>query len=147
LTAHALLFRLYLPNRYTEHSLRIVFSIAAGIVLLAVLDTLWRCLQEPGTVRPWVRTAALAASGALALAVSVLYPVALWYSRVPFPKTQYFVGREEGLYRYLERQPKDILIASLSTEGDLLPSFTGRSVLTGYEFGRPFHPLYYQEIE
>ncbi len=147
LTAHALIFRLYLPNRYTEHSLRIVFSIAAGIVLLAVLDTLWRWLLEPGDARCRVRTAALAASGVAALAVIVLYPVVLWYSRVPFPKTQYFVGGEEGLYRYLERQPKDILVASLSTEGDLLPSFAKRSVLTGYEFGRPFHPLYYHEIE
>jgi len=29
--AHALLFKLHLPNRYSEHSLRIVLAIAAAI--------------------------------------------------------------------------------------------------------------------
>jgi hypothetical protein len=40
--AHLLLFRLHLPSRYTQHSFRIVLAIAAGIVLLSLLDSLWR---------------------------------------------------------------------------------------------------------
>ena len=33
--AHLLIFRLHLPSRYTQHSLRMVMSLAAGIVLAA----------------------------------------------------------------------------------------------------------------
>ncbi|MDZ7344870.1 MAG: hypothetical protein ONA90_10205 [candidate division KSB1 bacterium] len=38
--AHLLLFRLHLPSRYTEHSLRIVTAIAAGITITLVIDAI-----------------------------------------------------------------------------------------------------------
>ena len=36
--AHLLLFRLHLPSRYTQHSLRFVLALAAGIVLCVLLN-------------------------------------------------------------------------------------------------------------
>jgi len=38
--AHALLFKLHLPNRYSEHSLRIVLAIAAAITLIVICNAL-----------------------------------------------------------------------------------------------------------
>jgi hypothetical protein len=90
--------------------------------------------------------AALATSGAVALGLVVLYPVALWLTGTPFPKTQYVVGQEVRLYQYLASQPKDIVIASLSYQADLLPSFARRSILSGYEYGIPYHEGYYFQI-
>lgn len=40
--AHLLLFRLHLPSRYTDHSLRIILAIAAAIVLTVILEWLIR---------------------------------------------------------------------------------------------------------
>ena len=36
LLAHLWLFRLHLPSRYTHHSLRVLLSLAAGLVLVAI---------------------------------------------------------------------------------------------------------------
>ncbi|MCP2732154.1 hypothetical protein NJ959_27365, partial [Symplocastrum sp. BBK-W-15] len=40
IAAHGLLFKLHLPSRYTEHSWRIIFAIASGIVLTVLLDAI-----------------------------------------------------------------------------------------------------------
>jgi hypothetical protein len=52
--AHSLLFRLFLPSRYTIHSLRVAMALAAGIALTIVLDAVFHgagtrarsCLRE-----------------------------------------------------------------------------------------------------
>jgi hypothetical protein len=38
--AHALLFRLHLPNRYTEHSFRIILALAAALTVTILLEVL-----------------------------------------------------------------------------------------------------------
>ena len=43
--AHAVLFKLHLPSRYTGYSFRIILAFAAGIVLTAILDALGRQLK------------------------------------------------------------------------------------------------------
>jgi hypothetical protein len=47
-TAHAVMFKLYFPGRYTQHSLRIVMAIAAGIALVIILDAIlsWARKQD-----------------------------------------------------------------------------------------------------
>src|SRR5262249_22542700 len=141
--AHALLFRLHLPSRYTQHSLRIVLALSAGFVLLILLDSLARWLRTRrlrlARLRP--RLPGLIAAGLLGLVLlgSIVDPVA----RGIFPKTQYWTGHEPGLYQYLQLQPSNALIATLSVQSDLLPSLARRSVLTGYEYGIPYHLGYY----
>ncbi|HBB35194.1 MAG TPA: hypothetical protein DC064_26230, partial [Cyanobacteria bacterium UBA9273] len=46
LAAHALLFKLHLPSRYTQHSLRIVVALAAGIVLSVIIDTAFSVVRR-----------------------------------------------------------------------------------------------------
>lgn len=49
--AHALLFKLYLPSRYTGHTFRIVVSILAAIALTALLDAVFHaCEQKPNLI-------------------------------------------------------------------------------------------------
>ena len=129
-TAHLLLFRLHLPSRYTQHSLRIVLASAAAIALFALLDVLWNRLN--------------AIAGkliAIALvAFALLYP--LTYKN--FPKTNYVTGDRPDLYAYLQTQPKTIRIASLSGIANNLPTFAQRTVLTGAEYAIPYHWGYYE---
>ena len=48
-----------------------------------------------------------------------------------------------ALYKFFEQQPKDILIASIATETDHLPTFSQRSVLVAKEYAVPYQKGYY----
>jgi hypothetical protein len=147
--AHALLFRLHHPSRYTQHSLRIVLTLAAGIALTILLDTLLKRAFQQSKVRK-----KLIAVGTTALFVLLLvtYPATLalgeWSPifQVFVPVRilpEFVIGRAPALYRFLQQQPKDSLIASLVREADNLPSFAHRSVLVSKEYGLPYHRGYY----
>ena len=193
--AHALLFALHLPSRYTQHSLRIVIAIAAGIVLTIVLEsllfssynkatygnksTLLSAIEERlplsgggwgvGTPTEEKPTPNPSQEGkryflsqkspkqsighfgkqfwrlAIALALFsflIFYPISL----KKFPWTGYVVGDAPSLYKFLQQQPKDSLIASLSEEANNLPAFAGRSILVGREYAIPYHLGYYNEF-
>ena len=45
-TAHLLLFRLYLPNRYTQPTMRVLLALAAGGVMLALVDAALRRVER-----------------------------------------------------------------------------------------------------
>ncbi|MGF1495689.1 MAG: hypothetical protein ACFB8W_02530 [Elainellaceae cyanobacterium] len=149
--AHLLLFRLHLPSRYTQHSFRIILSLAAGMALVLLVDAVLRWAMRPAgaarsaaTVRPqprWKIGGAIALTSILG-ALVVGYPVL-----VPgFPLTAYQIGQYPALYEFLRSQPTDSLIASLSNEVNNLPSFAQRSILTGSEYAIPYHTGYYTEI-
>lgn len=139
LAAHALLFRLHLPNRYGEHSLRIVTALAAAIALTVLLDALLR----PGTGRRSLRSI-LAAGLGIALLV---YPYLITFEDTPFPVIRYRTGKAAALYEFFAQQPKDIQIASLATEANSLPSFAQRSIVVGGKgFVLPYHLGYYREM-
>jgi hypothetical protein len=142
--AHALLFRIYLPQRYTEHSLRIVMALAAGMVLTVILDGIFHCAQA----KPHIYRQQFLALGSTALlgAALLLYPGFVKSKGFPFPNTQYMVGEVPALYKFFAQQPKDILIASLAPEADNLPTFSQRSILVSREFAIPLHPKYYAQI-
>ncbi|ELS03068.1 hypothetical protein Xen7305DRAFT_00027870 [Xenococcus sp. PCC 7305] len=142
IVAHAVLFKLHLPSRYSGHSLRIVITLAAGIAVTVILEALITQLELrlPNNKISLVRKF-LTLGLALAIAISlVCYPS--FVKR--FPSTKYKVGTEPELYQFFQQQPVDILIASLAMETDNIPTFSQRSVLVSREYAIPYHMGYYR---
>jgi len=140
--AHALLFKLYCPSRYTEHTLRIVLALAGGLALTLLLDAVLHSLtdaKENGKERGY--NWKLWVTGAIAAAL-ILHPNFL----KNFPRTAYKIGRSPELYQFFQKQPKDITIASLEGEANLLPTFSKRSILVSSEYSLPYHTKYYAQI-
>lgn len=135
--SHLLLFELHLPSRYTEHTLRIVSAIAAGITVTLLMDALL-ILGENINQKTVTRIGFF-----LILAILILEPLGL--NR--FPRTDYQFGYFPALYEFFAQQPKDIHIASITEEVNNIPSFSQRSILMGNEgYGVPYHERYYAEI-
>jgi hypothetical protein len=205
LISHAVLFKLYLPQRYTEHSLRIVFSRAGGIALSMLIDKLleWGgkktiasgitiiifLLLQVAMIYSYLpilyfnRTRSLLLTGLMVIQVlglvyfvgrdrkktlparevclsrvfltyimliviavsALLYPLSLkkYYF---FPKVSYITGKEPELYQFLAKQPKDSLVASLSLEGDNIPSFALRPVFVHRDSLEPYNLLFYEKL-
>jgi hypothetical protein len=138
--AHALLFRLHLPSRYTGHSFNIVISLSAGIVLTLFIDGGLRWAKDLPRAR-WKSAIALGLTG-LVSAVLIFYP-----TFVPqFPLTAYQTGQFPALYQFFAQQPKNIRIASLADEVGNLPTFAQRSVLVANEYAIPYHIGYYRQF-
>ena len=143
--AHAVLFKLHLPSRYTIYSFRLILVFAAGIVFSSVLDALWLGLK--GKIpqnRQNIRTIGqktITGLGMSAIAIVILgYPS--WADN--FPVTRYITGEATALYQFFQEQPKDIMIASLVPEADNLPTFSQRSILVSKEYAIPYHMGYYR---
>lgn len=134
--AHLLLFRLHLPSRYTNHSFRIAIAMAAAIVLTLAIDGAYRWTQAHPTALRQVATCSLTAA---LLVVLAFYPSFL----ERFPNPRYSQGKAPELYRFLQQQPKDILVASLSREADFLPTHGQRSVLASWRLQSPYHVGYH----
>ncbi|MFP4219081.1 MAG: hypothetical protein ACLFSH_00655 [Phormidium sp.] len=129
--AHDLAFRLHLPSRYTQHSLRLVFALGAAIALVLLLQI----------IVDKSRVLCYATLGAI-LAYLLVYPTSLGN----YPRTNLIVGNHAALYEFLQEQPRDIRIASLALEANQLPTFSRRSLYVGYEYAIPFHRTYHQEM-
>jgi len=171
--AHLLLFRLHLPGRYTQHSIRMMLPIAAALVLTLLLDQLLGAgRSRPGLTDPVISTQFTnpeahapfpspdstptmpPASGAgrgfkrlLAVLLAIgLFSGAVLYplSLKRFPKANYVAGESPGLYQFFATQPVDLRVASLAKEADNLPTFAGRSVLVAREYAIPYHWGYYR---
>lgn len=142
LAAHALLFRLFLPSRYTIPTLRIVVAIAGGLALCILIDAATRVYR----IRWQGRKAQYIVWGAAFFVAIplVFYPQIFWAKH--FTKVGLVVGQEPALYEFFQQQPKDSLIATLSNEGDKLPVFAQRSVLVSAKYAIPYHPAYYNRI-
>ncbi|WP_226592071.1 hypothetical protein [Microseira wollei] len=142
LIAHALLFKLHLPNRYTEHSFRIVVAIAASITIASLLDTL---LNYQLPITNYQSKTFLSFLIAFAL---FLYPPILKLQNYSFAADSYVVGEVPALYKFFQSQPKDITIASIAKEANNLPSFAHRSILVGGQgYALPYHKKYYAQIQ
>jgi len=138
--AHLLLFKLYLPSRYTQHSLRIIFAFSAAIALFALLDLL---LRWAAAGKSWVRQLPVwLACGVLGLA-TMGYPLFMDSFLDPI----YVSSQWSELYTFLQEQPKDALVASLSRETDNISTFARRSVLFSQEQSVPYHRGYYNQID
>lgn len=138
--AHLLLFHLHLPSRYTQHTLPILLSLAGAIALTLVLDWLLRAGNSVRTTSGWTRYLATALVG---LAVLSLVALPLF---VPFPYHKYKQGEAPQLYEFLQQQPKETIVASLSEEANNIPTFGLRSVLVSEMYAIPYHVGYYRQI-
>ncbi|NJM85549.1 MAG: hypothetical protein HC839_05405 [Leptolyngbyaceae cyanobacterium RM2_2_21] len=130
--AHLFLFRLHLPSRYTEHSLRMVSAIAAAITV-----TLWAERQQN---KPRFITG---------LTFWTVAPLVIYFAFLSAisPVGNYTQGQFPQLYQFFQTQPKDIQIASLASEANNLPSFAQRSIFVGGEgYALPYHRGYYAQI-
>jgi hypothetical protein len=133
--AHALLFKLHLPSRYTQHSLRIVMMLAASLVLTIMLDAIFQWAGKNASRQ------LLAIGATTIVGLTLMVAPVSWKS---FPWTGYIVGNQTGLYQFFQQQPQDIAIASLAEEANNLPTFAQRSILVGSEYAIPYHLGYYR---
>jgi hypothetical protein len=157
--AHAVLFKLYLPSRYTQHSFRIIMALTAGITLILMLDAVWHWAEQtsqkatlPG--KPMAMASKRQKQKKNISFVLLLFTCA-WFAALvflypsvvkQFPKVNYEVGEVPQLYKFFQAQPKDILIASLVKDVNYLPTFSQRSILVGREHSIPYHIGYYTQI-
>lgn len=145
--AHAVLFKLHLPSRYTGISFRIIVAIGTGIVCTVLIDALFQGLtvhrfknsDKINLVKFGISLSIIS----LMLAALVLYPAFV----KGFPLARYKQGNAIELYEFFQQQPKDILIASVEEEVNQLPSFTQRSILVGREYAIPYQVGYYQQFQ
>ena len=134
--SHLLLFRLHLPGRYSQHTWRITIALLWGITLTILLHKLITKIAAHSLARQLIIMAI--ALGAL------LYPT---YAVQSYPhRLGYVTGTNPELYQFLQQQPKDIVIATLSEEADFIPSLARRTVLTAREYSIPYHWDYYGQI-
>jgi hypothetical protein len=117
-----------------------VFALAAGITLTLILDAAFhwseQLITKPRRTRRQFFTLGVTA---IVGAFLLLYPSFLKV----FPKTPYVAGATPALYKFLQQQPQDSLVASLAGEANNIPVFAQRSILVGSEYALPFHTKYY----
>jgi len=141
--AHALLFRLHLPSRYTKHSIRMLVALAAGTALVVLLDAALRWAAARSAKSFGGRT--LPTLGAVGLLGVYIFGYPLLMDRYPNP--DYVRAEAPPMYEFFAQQPPDILIASLSEQANNIPSLARRSVLTSSEIANPYHMGYYRQIQ
>jgi len=144
--AHALLFRLHLPNRYGEHSLRIVMALSAGVSLVILLDRLLGWMQQRQQWSQKVRSGlALGLVGFLG-ALLLVNPYQLAFDDENFPLANYQKGRHPAIYEFLLAQPKATRVASIDEEVNNIPSFAERPVFVGGGgYVLPYHKGYFEK--
>src|SRR5262249_651255 len=138
--ANALLFRLYLPSRFTVSSFRIILALAAGICAVVLVDAVFQLaaatIKTPATKKTASPFGVFAGcGGVLGLIVALFIPR---YVSGTWVDTRYKTGRSPELYEFLSRQAKDVVVASLSSEADNIPAFARRPVLVARETALPF---------
>jgi hypothetical protein len=127
--AHALLFRLYLPTRYVKWSLPLVLSVAGGLALGILIETI--------ATRSSRRLLGPALALALGLCLAA-YPASYG---AHFPR-----DRHPAITAYLRDQPKDVLVAGAPLDVDSVPAFAGRPVVVSRDHALAFHLGYYDEL-
>ncbi len=138
LVAHATLFRLYQPGRYTAYSLRFIVVFLSAIGLTLIVDGVLNWAKENQTSFGIKKLVAIITTAIIAFVI-VCYPSLV----ENFPRVGYVEGKMPDLYQFFQQQPKDILIASIAGEADNLPTFSQRAVLVAKEYAVPYQKGYY----
>ncbi|MGF1457532.1 MAG: hypothetical protein ACFBSG_00745 [Leptolyngbyaceae cyanobacterium] len=143
--AHLTLYKLYLPSRYTHHSLRILFALAASFVIWILFDYLLQIIEDStASRRQWLRR------GIASLTVGFIALNLLGYSETLNNFPGLFNSSRHGvtpdLYEFFHQTPPNTTIASLTKETSNLHVFTRRSPLISPELGLPYHTGYYQQF-
>ena len=136
--AHATIFKLYQPGRYTAYSLRFVIVFISAIGLTLMIDGVGHWASQTEIKFQLKNLVALITTATIAVAV-ILYPCFV----ADFPSVGYVQGEMPELYKFFQQQPKDILIASIAGEADNLPTFSQRSVLVAKEYAVPYQKGYF----
>ena len=136
--AHATIFKLYQPGRYTAYSLRFVIVLISAIALTLIIDGVGHWASQTETKFKLKNLVALITTATIAVAV-ILYPCFV----EDFPSVGYVEGKMPELYKFFQQQPKNILIASIAGEADNLPTFSQRSVLVAKEYAVPYQKGYF----
>lgn len=141
--AHLFLPQLHLPSRYTYHSLRFVLAITTGIVLTILWDLSKNWFNSKRQFKLLDK---------LKIALITLFTLTIIiFPAIPDVFTNWFqnwqIGTAPEIYQYLAKQPKEILVASLSEEANNIPAFAQRSILVGREFAMAYHPAYHHQIK
>lgn len=145
--AHLLLPKLHLPSRYTLHSFRFVMAIAAGIVLFILLEFGWRWWQNKQEINTKITEQESLWLGLIGIGATIIVIFPLVPPVFVGIFQTWIVGTEPTIYQFLAEQPKDTLIASLASDADNLPAFSGRSNFVGREFALAYHPDYYKQVK
>ena len=133
--SHVILFRLHLPSRYSQHTWRIAIALSTGIALTILLQQLVQTIAHSAIVKVII----------IAIALSIiLYPTYMVQSYSY--RLGYVTGKAAQLYQFLQQQPQDIVIATLSSEADFIPSLARRTVLVSAEHSIPYHWDYYAQM-
>ena len=138
--AHLTLFRLHLPSKYTNHSLKIMICLTGGIALTILMD---KAMQLSKNNQNWLKRITGLISIAIVLILLLFYPLFL----DTFPSSFYASGNSEQVYQFLLQQPKDVVVASLSNEADNIATFAQRSVLVSWRHMSPYHLNYQLTME
>jgi len=136
--AHATIFKLYQPGRYTAYSLRFIVVLITAIALTLIIDGICHWALTTETTFQFKNLVALITTAIIAVAV-VFYPCFV----EDFPTVGYVEGKMPSLYKFFQQQPKNILIASIASEADNIPTFSQRSVLVAKEYAVPYQKGYY----
>ncbi len=138
--AHLWLFKLHLPSRYSQHSLRILIALIDGIAVAIIFNCVAKAIEHRFNKYQNILKIPLI----IILICALLFPT---YAVQSYPfRLGYVNGQARELYQFLQQQPKDYLIASLSQETDFIPTFGKRSVLVSQEYAIPYHVDYYRQI-
>jgi hypothetical protein len=137
--AHCVLFKLHLPSRYAQHTLRVVVIFASSICFSLIINTLWK-LAIDRTKKNLIKSTSAKIIITFLIGLLIFYP----HFSKSFVWTRYVTGNTPELYQFLQQQPKDIIVASLAAEADNLPTFARRSILVSREYAIPYHMGYYR---
>jgi hypothetical protein len=137
--AHALLFKLYLPSRYTSYAFPVFAMMAAAayareVKLLLVNNSL--------AIRPWFPRAAVGATGVVfvvVLAMSARNANAM----MKLPPYGGITAGHESVLVFLRTLPKETLIAAHPEDANAIPLRAQRSVLANTETSIAFNKNYY----
>jgi hypothetical protein len=144
--AHVVLFRLHYPDRYTKVSFQILLSFATAVVLVVVMDALFRWASRgAGGPAHWRQALVIGSTAAVGLAFTAV-PALIILRASPTLYNNFYGGGAPALYEFFQRQPKDAVIASIATEVDYFPTFAQRPILVGPEYAIPLHVGYYRQI-
>ncbi|MEM9273417.1 MAG: hypothetical protein AAGA80_10715, partial [Cyanobacteria bacterium P01_F01_bin.143] len=115
--SHLLLFRLHLPSRYSHHSLRIVLALLDAIAITIIFDKITSYLHPKSALLEKIYKY-------LAVIILIFLLILPTYAVQSYPhRLGYITVKATKLYNFLQQQPTNYLIATLSKEGDNIPSF------------------------
>ena len=134
--AHLMLFRLHLPGRYSQHNWRIILALTAGITLAILIQQLAQKISNLPKISQFA---------VMAIAIGIILIPTIEVQSRPH-RLSYVEGKAPELYQFLQQQPKNIAIATLSSEADFIPSLAQRTVLVSREYSIPYHWDYYGQI-